>query len=297
MTSNSATLETIFTHNYAFVNGIRLHYVIGGQGEPVVLLHGWPHSWYQWHRVMPALAEQYTVIAVDLRGFGDSSKPTSGYDSRTEAEDIYQLVHKLGFERVFLTGADWGAPVAYAYACAHPEDVRRIVNLDATLPGFGWEDLPHYSAETSREGGIWHFAFNAVPDLPEALIAGRERIFLSYFFKRYAYNPCGITEAEIDEYVRCFSAPGTVRGSLGLYRAIFESAEQNRENAKTQLKMPVLVLGASHGLGSRPIKAMEAVAEDVRGSVIEGCGHFIPEERPEYLIEQMLKFFGEDSKS
>lgn len=297
MTSNLATLETKFTHNFAFVNGIRLHYVIGGQGVPVVLLHGWPHSWYQWHKVMPALAAHYTVIAVDLRGFGDSSKPTTGYDSRTEAEDIYQLVHKLGFERVFLVGADWGLPVAYAYACAHPEDVRRIVNLDATLPGFGWEDLPQYSAETSREGGIWHFAFNAVPDLPEALIAGRERIFISYFFKRYSYNPSGVTETEIDEYVRSYSAPGAVRGSLGLYRAIFESADQNRENAKTKIKMPMLVLGASHGLGTRPITAMEAVAEDVRGSVIDGCGHFIPEERPEYLIERILNFFGEELKS
>jgi pimeloyl-ACP methyl ester carboxylesterase len=296
MTSNSATLETTFNHHFAFVNGIRLHYAIAGQGDPVVLLHGWPHSWYQWHKVMPTLAEHYTVIAVDLRGFGESSKPMTGYDSRTEGEDIYQLVHHLGFERVFLVGADWGAPVAYAYASAHPEDVRGLVNLDATLPGFGWENLPQYSAETSREGGIWHFAFNAVPDLPEALIAGNERIFISYFFKRYSYNPSGITEAEIDEYVRSFSAPGAVRGSLGLYRAIFESAEQNRENAKTKLKMPVLVLGASHGLGTRPIEAMEAVAEDVRGSVIEGCGHFIPEERPEYLIEQLLKFFGE-SKS
>ncbi|MBD2531772.1 alpha/beta hydrolase [Nostoc flagelliforme FACHB-838] len=292
------TLEAKFTHQYAFVNGIRLHYVIGGKGDPIVLLHGWPHTWYQWHKVMPALAEHYTVIAVDIRGFGDSSKPATGYDSRTEAEDIYQLVHSLGFERIFLAGSDWGVPVNYAYASAHPEDVRRFVNLDATLPGFGWEDLAGYSSETSRQGGgIWHFNFNAVPDLPEALIAGRERIFISYFFNKFSYNPSGISEAEIDEYVRWYSAPGAVRSSLGLYRAIYESVQQNKENAKTKLKMPVLVLGASHGLGDRPIKAMQAVAEDVRGTVIEGCGHFIPEERPEYLIEQLLQFFGEDYKS
>ncbi|TBR57034.1 alpha/beta hydrolase [Westiellopsis prolifica IICB1] len=298
MTTVLKDIETKFTHQYAFVNGIRLHYVIGGQGDPVILLHGWPHTWYQWHKVMPALAEHYTVVAVDLRGFGDSSKPAVGYDSRTEAEDIYQLVRHLGFDRVFLAGSDWGSPVNYAYACAYPEDVRRIVSLDATLPGFGWEDLAEYSSETSRlGGGIWHFNFNAVPDLPEALIAGRERIFISYFFNKYSYNPSGISEAEIDEYVRWYSAPGAVRGSLGLYRAIHESVRQNKENAKTKLKMPVLVLGASHGLGDRPIKAMQAVAEDVRGTVIEGCGHFIPQERPEYLIEQMLQFFGEDYKS
>lgn len=296
MTCDSATLETKFTHHYAYVNGIRLHYVIGGQGEPLVLLHGWPHTYYQWHKVMPALAEHYTVIAVDLRGFGDSSKPIGGYDSRTEAEDLYQLVNKLNFQSVSLVGADWGAPVAYAYACAHPEDVRRFVNLDATLPGFGWEDLPEYSAASSREGGIWHFAFNAVPDLPEALIAGRERTFISYFFKRYAFNPNSIPEGEIDEYARCLSAPGGMRGSLGLYRTVFESAEQNKEYAKNKLKMPVLVLGASHGLGTRPIKAMEAVAENVRGLVIENCGHFVPEEAPEFLVEQLLNFLGEDKK-
>ena len=296
MTDKTA-IESIYNRNYAYVNGIRLHYAIGGQGDPVVLLHGWPHSWYQWHRVMPTLAQHYTVIVPDLRGFGDSSKPKIGYDSRTEAEDIYQLVNKLGFDRVYLVGADWGAPVAYAYACAHPEDVRRIVNLDATLPGFGWEELPTYSAETSRRGGIWHFAFNAVPDLPEALTAGREREFISYFFKEFSFNPTAISEEEIDEYVRCFSAPGGIRGSLGLYRAVFDSAEQNREYAKTKLKMPVLALGAANGLGDRPIRSMKAVAENVRSSIIKNCGHFVPQEKPEYLIEQLLSFFGEDSKS
>jgi pimeloyl-ACP methyl ester carboxylesterase len=297
MSSNSEILKTKFTSHFAFVNGIRLHYVMGGKGDPLVLLHGWPHSWYQWHRVLPALAEHYTVIAPDIRGFGESSKPVYGYDSRTEAEDIYQLVNKLGFQRVFFAGADWGLPVAYAYACAHPEDVRRIINLDATLPGFGWEDLAEYTSETSRQGGgIWHFMFNAVPDLPEALIADREKIFISYFYKRYSFNPTGISEEEIDEYVRCYSAPGAVRASLGLYRAIYESAEQNRENAKTKLKMPVLAIGASHGLGSRPIDSMKAVAENVRGTVVENCGHFIPQEQPEYLVAQILDFLGEESK-
>ena len=170
--------ESDFTHHTIALDDVRLHYVTAGKGDPVVLLHGWPQTWYEWRRIIPALAERYTVIAPDMRGLGDSSKPATGYDKRTVAADIYQLVRKLGFEKIFLVGHDWGGPVAYAYACAHPGDVRKLVILDVAIPGAGLEKIP----QATRRGGIWHIAFHNVRDLPEALIAGRERTYLSWFY-------------------------------------------------------------------------------------------------------------------
>src|SRR5260221_3838437 len=154
-------------HHTTKVNDVLLHYVIAGQGEPVVLLHGWPQTWYEWRKIIPPLAERYTVIAPDMRGLGDSSKPVTGYDKRTIAHDIYQLIGKLGFEKIFLVGHDWGGPVAYAYARAHPDDVRKLAILDVTIPGESWEKFP----QIRRGGFIWHLAFHSVRDLPEALVA------------------------------------------------------------------------------------------------------------------------------
>lgn len=281
--------ESKFTHHTITLDQVRLHCVTCGNGDPIVLLHGWPQTWYEWRRIMPALAERFTVIAPDMRGLGDSSRPVTGYDKRTVAGDIHQLVRKLGFEKIFLVGHDWGGPVAYAYACSHPQEVRKLVILDVTIPGEGWEKIP----QVTRRGGIWHLAFHNVRDLPEALVAGRERTYLSWFYRSVAYNPTAISEAEIDEYVRCYSAPGGMRAGFEYYRAIFDDIDHNKENAKTRLKMPVLALGGERGFGQAPLRAMSKLAEDVRGGVVERCGHWIAEERPDYLIDQLLTFFGE----
>lgn len=289
MTSEPTMPEASFTHHTALVNGVRLHYVIAGKGDPVVLLHGWPQTWYAWRRVIPTLAERYTVIAPDMRGLGDSSKPTTGYEKRTLAEDIYQLVRGLGFERIFLVSHDLGAMVAHAYAAAHGEDVRRLVVLESSIPGFGLEQ----AMDVSR-GGFWHMGFHMARDIAEALVTGRERLYLSYFYKNYAYSPTAIAEADIDEYVRCYSAPGGLRAGFEYYRTFLDDAAYNRSNAKTKLKMPVLALGGETATGSHVLSSLEAVTADVRGGVIERCGHWVPEEQPEYLIEQLLTFFGED---
>jgi pimeloyl-ACP methyl ester carboxylesterase len=283
--------QPAFEHHTARVNDVTLHYVICGQGEPVVLLHGWPQTWYEWRKIMPALAERYTVIAPDLRGLGDSSKPAGGYDKRTVAEDIYQLVRRLGFERIFLVGHDWGGPVAYAYAAAHPSDVRKLVILDVGIPGAGLEQLLTFR----KSGSIWHVQFHYVRDLPEALVTGRERTYLSWFYRVGAYNPNAIPGEAIDEYVRCYSAAGGLRAGFEYYRAIFTDVEHNAEYAKSKLKMPVLALGGDRGYGELPLRSMQQLAEDVRGGVIERCGHWIPEERPEYLVNELLRFFAERS--
>ncbi len=281
--------EAPITHHTVTVNDVRLHYVLAGRGEPVVLLHGWPQTWYEWRQIVPALAAKYTVIAPDMRGLGDSAKPATGYDKRTVADDIYKLVRHLGFERIFLIGHDWGGPVAYAYASAHPDDVRRLVILDVAIPAAGLEQIP----QASRRGGLWHISFHGVRDLPEALIAGRERTYLTWFY-RTAYNPDAISEQAIDEYVRCYSAPGGLRAGFEYYRAIFDDIDHNKENAKRKLKMPVLALGGANGFGALTLHSMKSLAENVRGAVIERCGHWIPEERPDYLIDQLLPFFSEE---
>jgi pimeloyl-ACP methyl ester carboxylesterase len=163
----------------AVVNGVQIHYVIGGHGDPVVLLHGLPETWYEWRHVMPALAKNYTVIAPDLRGLGDSSKPLTGYDGKTVAEDIHQLVAKLGFKTIFLVGHDVGTQIAYSYAAAHPSEVKKLVVMDiSSIPGFTPSWVPV----------VWWRSFNAVPDMPEALVQGKELMYLSYFYRNEAYS-------------------------------------------------------------------------------------------------------------
>ena len=192
-----------FIRHTALINDLQLHYVTCGQGEPVVLLHGWPTTWYEWRQVIPILAENYTVIAPDTRGLGDSSKPKAGYDKRTLASDIYGLVNQLDLDRINLVGHDLGGQIAYAYANEYPDSVRRLAIVDVPLPGLtGWDKLSK----------MWHFAFHAIPNLPEALVEGKERTYISYFYSD------SFTEAEIDEYVRTYSA---IEGSSG----DFESAE------------------------------------------------------------------------
>jgi len=272
-------------HHAAFVNGVRIHYVRAGSGKPIVLLHGWPQTWYMWRKVIPVLAEHYTVIAPDLRGFGESSKPIDGYDKRTVAEDIYQLVQQLGFDRVSLVGHDMGGPTAYAYACAHPEEVQRMAILDVGIT---------IDKETSSEyfTRLFHLSFHAEPDIAVALVSGRERTYLTHFY-RNCYNPGAFTHEDIDEYVAAFSAPGAMRASMAHYGAIWTDLEHNKENAKTKLEMPCLGLGGELGFRNGVRRSLEQVATDVRGGTIAGCAHWIAEEQPEELCRQLLEFFGE----
>jgi pimeloyl-ACP methyl ester carboxylesterase len=274
----------VFTHHTVQLEDVRLHYVIGGAGDPVVLLHGWSETWYEWRRIVPALAEAYTVIAPDLRGLGDSSKPPAGFDKRTVAGDIHQLVRALGHERILLVGHDHGAAVAYAYAAAHREDVRRLAILEMALMGAGGE----LGMDNSSGGGLWHLSFQGAGEIAEALIRGRERMYLSWFYKNFLYDPTAISEADIDEYVRTYSAPGGL--GLEYYQAFMQDAADNRETAKHKLSIPVLAVGGDSCLGDLVEQSMRVLADDVRGVVLERCGHFVPEERPRELLDHLLPF-------
>jgi pimeloyl-ACP methyl ester carboxylesterase len=277
-----------FTHHMASVNGIQMHYVMGGQGDPLVLLHGWPETWYAWHKVMPALAQNYTVIAPDLRGLGDSSKPPTGYDGITVAEDIHQLVTQLGFNTISLVGHDIGTWVAYPYAAEHPTEVEKLVIMEVPPPGFWPPPVPL----------PWWFSFHQTPDVPESLVQGKEVEYLSWFYYNLAYNPSAITQDAINEYVSHYSAPGGMRAGFEYYRAFPEDAMQNQNYSQTNLTMPVLALGAgdipAFGGRSNPtaLLGMQQSAESVTGIIVPDSGHFIAEEQPQFVINQLSNFFG-----
>src|SRR5215216_5430294 len=276
-----------FSHHMASVNGIQLHYVIGGQGGPVVLLHGWPETWYAWHHAMPALAKNYTVVAPDLRGLGDSSKPLTGYDGKTLAEDIHQLVTQLEFKTIFLVGHDIGTQVAYSYAAAHPTEVKRLAVMELTIPGF---------APAGRMP-LWWVIFHQTPDVPEALVQGKEMMYLSWFFHNLAYNPAAITQADINEYVSHYSAPGGMRAGFEHYRAFPQDAIQNENYSKTNLTMPVLALGAGYiptfggNANTAAEYGMKILAQNVTGITVPNSGHFIQEEQPDVVVKLLNNFF------
>ena len=284
--TTDAEFNRVFSHHTAEVNGVKIHYVMGGRGEPVLLVHGHPETWYAWRKIMPTLAQHYTLIVPDLRGYGDSSKPETGYEKHIVAEDLYQLLQSLNVQRYYLAAYDMGGPVAYALAAAHPEQVIRFVSMESGgPPGFGLEEL--FAIE-------WHFSFFMSP-FAELLTAGREREFLTDFAFRgkFVYQKDAINDEDIAEYVRCNGTPNGMRAGFAYYRAFPADAQYNRETFKGKLKMPVLALGGDHSFGALQLQGMQAVAKNVRGEVIQDCGHFIPEEQPEVLSQHILDFFRE----
>ena len=283
------------SHGYADLGDVLLHYVTAGEGFPVVLLHGWPQTWWEWRHVIPRLAERYKVIAPDLRGLGDSSRPLAGYDKRTVANDVWRLVsERLGHASFFLVGHDWGGPTAFALAAAHPEAVLRLVILDVVIPGSG--------GDFSQGGRRWHHQFHMTPDLPEALTQGREDIYLSWFYRTFAYRHDAIGPDDLAEYLRTYRQPGAMRAGFAYYRAIAHDAADNRAMIeRSKLPMPVLAMGGGvsyphgRGRGDEPEQSLRRVAVDVRGEVVPECGHFIPEEAPDLLADRLLAFFAEQA--
>ena len=280
-----------FAHGEAEANGVRLHYVTAGSGEEaVVLAPGFPFTWYHYRLIIPALAERYTVISYDLRGIGDSAKPEAGYDMFTQVEDVRSLVRGLGYESVNMVGHDLGAPIAYFYAALYPEEVRRLAVLDAVIYG-----LPGYEGFFTPDvvSMPWWFGFHNQPEMPERLVAGREREYLSWFWDTLSFDPGAVTDEARDEYVSRYAAPGAMTGGFAHYRAFAEHARQGHEvSSGPRLAVPSLALGGESVNGTLLLDQLRPVADDVSGGAIPRCGHVIAEERPDYLADRLLGFFG-----
>ena len=275
------------THHTTTANGVRLHYVKAGNSQnAIVLLHGSPKTWYEWRLVIPALAQNFTVIAPDLRGFGDSDKPGSGYDKKTVAKDIHELVNQLGFSSIYLVGHDIGSTAAYAYASLYPNEVKKLVFLDVPPLGIGPQEWAP---------NLWHMQFHMTPELPEALLDGKIRTYLQWFYgdgwMHGTPKSLTISEADMDEYVRTYSQPGAIKTWLAHYRAFPQDMQDNAEFVKTKLTMPVLTIGGEETLGDWAYKVMTLAAESVQGILVKNCGHWIPEEAPEELLQHLTAFF------
>jgi pimeloyl-ACP methyl ester carboxylesterase len=284
--------EALLTQGMAEIEpGLRLHFVTAGTGmRTVVLLHGFPQTWWEWHRVIPPLfAAGFRVVAPDYRGAGSSWRPVGGYDKRTMARDIHQLLrehlHITG--PVAVVGHDIGSMVAYAYAQAYRDEVTHLVMMDSPLPGTAVFDrvraLPR----------VWHFDFHNVRDLPELLVAGRERQYLQHFINFRVFDPSGISESDLDIYVSAYSAPGAMRAGFELYRAFDQDIADNREDLKRngKLTMPVLAVGGATSLNTALVEEMmHEVAENVTALSVPGANHWIAEENPAAFVSALLAF-------
>jgi pimeloyl-ACP methyl ester carboxylesterase len=278
-----------FTSRYVDAGDIRLHAVTGGEGPPLLLVHGWPQTWYAWRFVMPELAQDFEVIAVDQRGIGLSDKPREGYDVGTLANDLVALMDALGHDRCALYGTDTGMPIAHALAADHPERVERLVVSEAPLPGIS--PSPPLFLPPQLNPRLWHLAFNQLPgEVNEALVRGREDIFFGAEFDASAGTGKLPGEA-VRYYVDTIASdPEALRGSFEFYRAIPASSAQNEERKSRRLTMPVLAIGGAES-GMEGVEAtMRLVADNVQGVVLPGAAHWVAEQAPDELLATLSEF-------
>jgi haloacetate dehalogenase len=280
---------TSVQHHTVQANGIKQHYLSAGQGPTVVLLHGFPETSYAWRHQMPALAAHYRVLAPDLRGYGDTEKPASGYDKRTMANDLRELLRVLGIERIALVGHDRGARVATRFAKDYPDLLDRLVVMDNVPTRIVAKAM---NAEIAKH--YWFFLFHLVPDLPEALIAGREDIWLRHFFSDWCYNPQAITGADFAHYVAAYQQAGAVRGAMADYRANKEDNAQDQVDEHVKISCPTLSLWGRDFAAVGQLFDMPAVwadmAPNLRTEAIADCGHLPHEEQPAIVNGLLLDF-------
>jgi pimeloyl-ACP methyl ester carboxylesterase len=281
-----AGFSDTFTSRYVDTGDVRLHAVIGGEGPPLLLVHGWPESWYAWRMVMPVLAQDFAMIAVDQRGMGLSDKPAGGYDTGTLAGDLVALMDALGHERFAVIGHDTGFAVSYALAADHPERVERAALLE--IPGSpGAAPSPPVFVPSAINDRLWHLPFNRIEKLNEQLVTGREDVFFGWEFDAAAKKfPADVLEY----YVGALSNPESLRACFGFYRALDTTIAQDQERKTRPLAMPVLAIGGAMSFGGHVGEAMSLVADDVQSAVIADTGHFLAEESPDELLATLTPF-------
>jgi len=276
------------THHLVHVNGAELHYVSAGtSGSPILLVHGFPETWWTFHKVIPLLAKTHRVFAIDLPGLGDSSNASGSYDSTSAAQALHALITELNVGPVHLTGQDFAGATVFRLASAHPDDILSLTAIEMGLPGFGLEKL----AERLGVVGTWHIGVLAAPGIAEMLLTGREREFIGGFaFPAMTAVQGSITDADVDEFVRTYSRPHGFRGASGLYRSMLsEGAEIAAIAAAHPMTVPALAVGAAGGAFTS--ETLSHVAGDVRSVTLEGVGHYVAMEAPNELATVVLDFF------
>ena len=276
-----------FTSRYIDTGAIRMHAVIGGEGPPILLVHGWPQTWYAWRMVMHALARDFEVIAVDQRGIGLSDKPLDGYDTVTLAGDMVAVMDALGHERFALYGTDVGLLIAYAVARDYTNRVVRLAVSEAPLVGVA--PSPPLFVPPLLNERFWHLMFNQLPELNEQLVTGREELFFGAEFAGSAGSK-KLPADVVAYYIERVSNPDSLRGSFGFYRAIPTTIAQNQERKDQRLTMPVLAMGGVESGGEGAAMAMKLVADDVQTVVIPDAGHWIAEQNPGAVIDALSIF-------
>ena len=279
-----------FTERTAQANGLTVNYAIAGAGPALVLLHGYPQTWYMWRKVMPALAERYTVIVPDLRGSGGSDAPATGYDKATLAEDIHQLLLAIGHAgQVDVVGHDVGTMVSWAYAAAHPDSVRRLAVIEGPRVD---ESVYQVPALTPAGPGLWNFGFFALDNgLPERIVSGREDTWVAGFVDWLEVVKGGVEPDAIAEYAAQLRLSGHLAASYAYFRTFHRDVEDTIRVRETPLSMPVLAIGGEGALGQVVLDLAQRYAGDVTGTVFP-CGHWVPEESPELLLKHLLPFLG-----
>jgi len=284
-----------FTHRWVDTDGVRLHAVEGGQpeGPAVVLLAGFPQTWWAWRKVMPNLADRFHVIAIDLPGQGHSERPDISYDTHTVAAHVQAAVEALGVSTYWLAAHDIGAWVAFSLALKHQSRLRGLALLDAGIPGITLPDA--IPTDPERAWKTWHFAFHLVPDLPETLLTGREREYVGWFLKVKTLSSDTFDDAEIEHYAASVAAEGGLRASLAYYRDAAESAQKNHEALRRQrLNLPVLGISSSHGSIPDMAASVRPWADHTTGIVVPNAGHFTPEEQPDAVAAALTDFITEE---
>jgi pimeloyl-ACP methyl ester carboxylesterase len=276
-----------FTSRFVQSRDVRLHAVIGGDGPPLLLIHGWPGTWYYWRLVMPALARDFEVIAVDQRGIGLSDKPEDGYEAGTLANDLVGLMDALGHERFSVVGVDTGMLIGYALAADHPDRVVRVALGEAPLPGIT-PPSPLVLPDQIK-ARLWHIPFNQQEQVNEQLVSGREDIFFSAEFAASA-GTNKLPDEAVEYYVDGLSDPEALHGSFQLYRAFGATTAQNLERKARRLAMPVLAMGGAESSGTMAADTMKLVADDVQTLVIPGIGHWLAEQAPRELVAALTEF-------
>jgi pimeloyl-ACP methyl ester carboxylesterase len=276
-----------FASRYVEAGGLRQHVVTGGDGPPLLLVHGWPQTWYAWRLVMPALARDFTVIVPDQRGIGLTGRPEDGYDTGTLAGDLAALMDALGHRRFAVAGHDTGMWIGYALAADYPGRVARLAVAETPLPGVS--PSPPLFANAHLNNALWHFGFNRLADVNDQLVAGREQVYFGWQFAAKAARP--LPDYAVRHYVETLAAsPEVLHASFAMYRALDATIAQNEQRKTRPLPMPVLGIGGEHSLREQVADTMKLAAGDVQTLVVPGCGHHPAEETPEETLAALTAF-------